>query len=89
MSYETGLTCALCLPLEQVAVGKRACLSVFGNDYDTPDGTGVRDYIHVVRLVGPFRTTTHTHTRTQGCLELILLQPEVVDILTRLTGCTA
>jgi len=31
----------------QVAVGKRAQLSVFGNDYDTKDGTGVRDYIHV------------------------------------------
>ncbi len=34
----------------QVAVGKIACLGVFGNDYDTPDGTGVRDYIHVVDL---------------------------------------
>ena len=34
----------------QVAVGKRECLGVFGNDYDTPDGTGVRDYIHVVDL---------------------------------------
>ena len=34
----------------QVAVGRREYLSVFGNDYDTPDGTGVRDYIHVVDL---------------------------------------
>jgi UDP-glucose 4-epimerase len=34
----------------QVASGKREKLSVFGNDYDTPDGTGVRDYIHVVDL---------------------------------------
>ncbi|MGN7875761.1 UDP-glucose 4-epimerase GalE [Roseateles sp. 22389] len=34
----------------QVAVGRRAKLSIFGNDYDTPDGTGVRDYIHVVDL---------------------------------------
>lgn len=34
----------------QVAVGKLAQLSVFGDDYDTPDGTGVRDYIHVVDL---------------------------------------
>lgn len=34
----------------QVASGKLECLSVFGNDYDTPDGTGVRDYIHVVDL---------------------------------------
>ena len=36
--------------VSQVAVGRRAALSVFGNDYDTPDGTGVRDYIHVVDL---------------------------------------
>ncbi|RVE57023.1 hypothetical protein OJAV_G00212060 [Oryzias javanicus] len=34
----------------QVAVGRRQCLSVFGDDYDTVDGTGVRDYIHVVDL---------------------------------------
>ena len=36
--------------IAQVAVGKRACLGVFGNDYKTHDGTGVRDYIHVVDL---------------------------------------
>ncbi len=36
--------------VSQVAVGRRECLSVFGNDYPTPDGTGVRDYIHVVDL---------------------------------------
>ena len=36
--------------ITQVAVGKRDKLHVFGNDYDTPDGTGVRDYIHVVDL---------------------------------------
>ena len=34
----------------QVAIGKLECLRVFGDDYDTPDGTGVRDYIHVVDL---------------------------------------
>lgn len=34
----------------QVAVGQRPHLNVFGNDYDTPDGTGVRDYIHVCDL---------------------------------------
>lgn len=34
----------------QVASGKLQCISVYGNDYDTPDGTGVRDYIHVVDL---------------------------------------
>lgn len=36
--------------ISQTAVGKRDHLNVFGNDYDTPDGTGVRDYIHVVDL---------------------------------------
>ena len=36
--------------ISQVAIGRRAELSVFGNDYATPDGTGVRDYIHVVDL---------------------------------------
>ncbi|MBR2901890.1 MAG: UDP-glucose 4-epimerase GalE [Clostridia bacterium] len=36
--------------ISQVAVGRRHHLSIFGNDYNTPDGTGVRDYIHVVDL---------------------------------------
>ncbi|MCP4790339.1 MAG: NAD-dependent epimerase/dehydratase family protein, partial [Gammaproteobacteria bacterium] len=36
--------------ISQVAVGRREFLSVFGNDYPTVDGTGVRDYIHVVDL---------------------------------------
>jgi UDP-glucose 4-epimerase len=36
--------------ITQVATGKREQLSIYGNDYDTPDGTGVRDYIHVEDL---------------------------------------
>ncbi len=36
--------------IAKVAAGKLECLSVYGDDYDTPDGTGVRDYIHVVDL---------------------------------------
>jgi UDP-glucose 4-epimerase len=36
--------------ITQVAIGKLKVLNIFGNDYDTPDGTGVRDYIHVVDL---------------------------------------
>lgn len=36
--------------ITQVAVGKRPFLNVFGDDYETPDGTGIRDYIHVVDL---------------------------------------
>src|SRR5690606_2272014 len=37
--------------ITQVAIGKREKLNVFGNDYDTHDGTGVRDFIHVIDLV--------------------------------------
>ena len=37
--------------VSQVAIGQRDSLAVFGNDYPTPDGTGVRDYIHVLDLV--------------------------------------
>jgi UDP-glucose 4-epimerase len=36
--------------LASVAAGKLPCLNIFGGDYDTPDGTGVRDYIHVMDL---------------------------------------
>ena len=44
----TGIPNNLFPFITQVAVGKRAELAVFGNDWDTVDGTGVRDYIHVV-----------------------------------------
>lgn len=47
--------------VSQVAVGKRELVSVFGDDYDTPDGTGVRDYIHVVDLAkGHLAALTHS-----------------------------
>jgi UDP-glucose 4-epimerase len=36
--------------IQQVAVGRREKLSVYGGDYDTPDGTALRDYVHVVDL---------------------------------------
>ena len=45
-----GIPNNLCPYITQVAVGKREYLGVFGNDYDTHDGTGVRDFIHVVDL---------------------------------------
>lgn len=47
----TGIPNNLMPYITQVAIGKREQLQVFGNDYDTHDGTGVRDYIHVVDLV--------------------------------------
>ena len=45
-----GIPNNLCPYITKVAVGKRAKVRVFGNDYPTPDGTGVRDYIHVCDL---------------------------------------
>ena len=49
----------------QVAAGIRPQLSVFGNDYDTPDGTGVRDYIHVVDLaLGHLAALNYAETHT-------------------------
>jgi len=48
--------------LAQVAVGRREELQVFGNDYQTPDGTGVRDYIHVIDLAqGHISALIHGH----------------------------
>jgi len=50
--------------LAQVAVGRREELQVFGNDYQTPDGTGVRDYIHVIDLAqGHLSALTHGHSK--------------------------
>lgn len=50
--------------ISQVAQGFLPWLSVFGNDYDTPDGTGVRDYIHVVDLaLGHIKTLAKLFTR--------------------------
>ena len=46
----TGIPNNLMPYVTQVAVGLLERLSVYGNDYDTPDGTGVRDYIHVLDL---------------------------------------
>jgi UDP-glucose 4-epimerase len=46
----TGIPNNLMPYLAQVAVGRRPALQLFGNDYDTPDGSGVRDYVHVVDL---------------------------------------
>lgn len=51
----------------QVAVGRRDKLSIFGNDYDTVDGTGVRDYIHVVDLANAHLCALTHRLKTQGC----------------------
>ena len=51
----------------QVAVGRREKLSIFGHDYDTVDGTGVRDYIHVVDLANAHLCALNNRLTTQGC----------------------
>lgn len=53
--------------ISQVAVGKLPQLSVFGSDYDTHDGTGVRDYIHVVDLAIGHLKALEKHQNDQGC----------------------
>ena len=53
--------------ITQVAVGRREQLSVYGNDYDTPDGTGVRDYIHVVDLAKGHVAAVDFVQKNTGC----------------------
>ena len=53
--------------ITQVAIGRREKLSVFGNDYDTPDGTGVRDYIHVVDLAKGHVAAVKYTAEHNGC----------------------
>ena len=53
--------------ITQVAVGRRPQLNVFGNDYDTHDGTGVRDYIHVVDLSKGHVAAVDYVTENVGC----------------------
>ncbi len=51
--------------IAQVAVGRRSALQIFGNDYPTPDGTGMRDYIHVMDLAdGHLAALRYAHGRS-------------------------
>jgi len=52
----------------QVAAGRRDALSIFGNDYDTPDGTGLRDYIHVMDLAAGHVAALERLQREAGVL---------------------
>ncbi|MBF0781105.1 MULTISPECIES: UDP-glucose 4-epimerase GalE [unclassified Granulicatella] len=54
--------------ISQVAVGKLEHVNVFGNDYDTPDGTGVRDYIHIVDLAKGHVKALEKANTTKGTL---------------------
>ena len=53
--------------ITQVAIGRREFLSVYGNDYDTHDGTGVRDYIHVVDLARGHVAAVKYLEKNSGC----------------------
>ena len=59
--------------ISQIAVGKREFLNVFGGDYPTPDGTGVRDYIHVVDLA-------NAHVKALDYLNNQTINPLIVNI---------
>ena len=58
--------------IAQVAVGRLEKLHVFGNDYNTPDGTGVRDYIHVVDLAVGHVKAVNWVLKNTGCEEINL-----------------
>ncbi|MCK4087996.1 UDP-glucose 4-epimerase GalE [Acinetobacter radioresistens] len=53
--------------ITQVAVGRREKLSIYGSDYDTVDGTGIRDYIHVVDLANAHLCALNSRLNSQGC----------------------
>jgi UDP-glucose 4-epimerase len=78
--------------ITQVAVGKREYLSIFGNDYATPDGTGVRDYIHVVDLAQGHLAALHYLQNKQHSITVNLgtgrgvSVKELADTFTKETG---
>lgn len=67
--------------ITQVAAGRRVHLSVFGNDYDTPDGTGVRDYLHVMDLAEGHVLALEHVLQARGCLTLNLGTGRGVSVL--------
>ena len=73
--------------IAQVCVGRREKLSVFGDDYDTPDGTGVRDYIHVVDLAKGHVAALDTLYREKvGCRAVNLGTGKGVSVLELVKG---
>ena len=78
--------------ITQVAVGKREFLSIFGNDFPTPDGTGVRDYIHVVDLAQGHLAALHYLHDKQSSITVNLgtgrgvSVKELADTFARVTG---
>ena len=88
----TGATHLIKIAAE-AATGKRASVSVFGTDYDTPDGTGVRDYIHVSDLADAhvaaleklISTPTESYTMNAGYSRGFSVN-EVLDAVDRVTN---
>ena len=78
--------------ITQVAVGQREFLSIFGRDYPTPDGTGVRDYIHVVDLARGHLAALHYLQQRQTSITVNLgtgrgvSVQELADTFARVTG---
>jgi len=73
--------------IAQVCVGRREKLSVFGDDYDTPDGTGVRDYIHVVDLArGHVAALDKLYSEDVGCAAVNLGTGNGVSVLDLVKG---
>jgi len=79
--------------ITQVAVGKLPCVRVYGNDYNTPDGTGVRDYIHVVDLAVGHIKAIEKIRRMEGGTEIYNLGTgvgysvlEVIEAFRKATG---
>lgn len=88
----TGIPKNLAPYLMQVAVGRHEHVRVFGNDYETRDGTGVRDYIHVVDLALGHLAALDALERTEGCVAYNLGTGtgysvlEVIEAARRATG---
>ncbi|MDC7711983.1 UDP-glucose 4-epimerase GalE [Vogesella indigofera] len=80
--------------ITQVAIGKRSSLSVFGNDYPTHDGTGVRDYIHVVDLANGHLKALDALQQRKGLLTANLGTGhgysvlDIVKAFEQASGCT-
>jgi len=67
--------------IAQVAVGRRDCLNIFGGDYATPDGTGVRDYIHVVDLAKGHLAALDYLSKSPGLLTVNLGTGQGLSVL--------
>ena len=78
----------------QVASGRRASIAVFGRDYQTPDGTCIRDYIHVNDLAAAHESALHYLVEHGGCHACNLgtgqgySVQQVIDAVKRVTGCS-